>query len=183
LLVITYQDFLLSIASSLIASIIFLFLILFGLRPKIKISNIIVLDIDENNEECYRIKFYNTSIFSAYDVNVDLIELEERPAEPFGKHVYYKKIDLTRSNFSVIQHWLPSMMCKNYAHHCTQVKTYSKVRDTLKDNHRSLQLKITLRHGLTGLSKNFIKNYHTDASLIKGAFEFGNSFKVVKKID
>jgi hypothetical protein len=172
-------DFFLSMLASLIASFVFLLLILFLLRPALKISNNIVLTCDDDGKDCYRIKFYNTSIFSAYDADVSLIALEDRPAEPKGKHIYYQDLKLAKSNFTVIFRWLPMVLTKTYAHNCTQVKTYEDLTGILKHPNKSLQIKVTLRHGLTGLSKTFVKNYHTEAVLEKGKFAFGNSFKVI----
>lgn len=175
----TTEAFLLSILTSLIASFIFLFTILVFLRPSIKIGEIIVLDEDDGNE-CYRMKFYNNSLFSAYDADISLIALEDRPAEPKGKHIYFQDIELKKNKFSVIFRWLPMFLARTYAHNCTQVKTFENLNEILKHPHKSLQLKITLRHGLTGLSKTFVKNYQTEAVLEKGKFAFGNSFKVIK---
>lgn len=171
--------FWLSALSSLTASFVFLFIILIFLRPKIKISKNIVVEI-EKDENCYRIKFYNKSIFSAYDVDVSLISLEDRPAEPKGRHVYYEDLKLGKSRFSVISRWVPMVFTKTYAHNCTQIKTYENIDEILKHPHKTLQLKITLRHGLTGLSKTFIKNYQTEAILEKGKFEFGNTFNIIR---
>lgn len=72
------------------------------------------------------------------------------------------------------------MFCmRTYAHHCIQVRTYDNLTEILSNPHKWVQLRITLRHGLTGLSKNFIKNYQTDAVIKRGCFEFGNSFEFV----
>lgn len=175
----SFHLFLLSALSSLIASFIFLIVILVFLRPAIKTSKCIVLALEEG-KPCYRIKFYNTSIFSAYDADVSLVALEERAAAPKGKHTYYQEIALGKNKFSVIHRWLPMCLAKNYAHNCTQVKTFENLEEILKDQHKTLQLKITLRHGLTGLSKTFVKDYHTESSLAKGLFEFGNTFAVIQ---
>ena len=172
--------FLLSALSSLVASFIFLFLILFFFRPSIEISKCIVL-ATEDCQNCYRIKFYNKSFFSAYDADVSLVELEERPAAPYGKHTFFRDIALGKNNFSVIHRWQPNLLSKTYAHNCTQVKTFDNLEDILKDNHKTLQIKITLKHGLTGLSKTFIKDYHTESSLERGKFGFGNTFDVLKQ--
>lgn len=175
-----WSSFLFGAASSLLASFIFLFSILVFLRPSIKIGKFIMLDKDDDDKPCYRLKFYNTSIFSAYDVVVDLTSLEDRSAEPKGKDIYPKPVSLTKSHFNFIPHWLPMICVRTYAHHCIQVRTYDNLSEILSNPHKSLQLRITLRHGLTGLSKNFIKNYQTDAIIRKGSFEFGNSFEPVK---
>jgi len=174
----TFSNFLLSILSSLIASFIFLIVILVLLRPSIKIGNVITIESDLE-KQCYRMKFYNTSVFSAYDANISLVILEERPAEPKGKHIFFEEVSLTKSDFNIIFKWLPMFLTKNYAHNCTQVKTFANLEEILKHPNKSLQLKITLRHGLTGLSKSFVKNYNTDAVLKKGSFAFGNTFDII----
>jgi hypothetical protein len=175
-----FTQFILGACSSLVASFVFLFAILVFLRPSIKIGKTIVMEKDNEGKDCYRIKFYNTSIFSAYDAIINLVALDEQPAEPKGKHIYFNDIPLTKYEFNVIFRWLPMILTKNYAHNCTQIKTFENLEDILKHPNKSLQLKITLRHGLTGLSKTFVKNYHTKAILEKGSFAFGNSFEVIK---
>ena len=176
----TNYQFFLGALSSLLASFVFLLFILFFLRPSIKIGNCIVKETDEDGEPCYRLKFYNTSIFSAYDAAISLVALEERPAEPTGKHIFFHDIVLTKDEFNVIFKWLPMFLIRNYAHNCTQVKTREDLGEILKHPTKSIQIKITLRHGLTGLSKTFVKNYNTTAVLENGTFAFGNSFKVIK---
>ena len=174
-----FIDFCFSVASSLVASCLFLVLILVFLRPSIKISEIICKGTDYKGEPCYILKFYNTSVFSAFDAEITFLELEEEQAEPKGKHLWFETIELATPHFSVVPRWIPNFMVKNHAYHCFQIRTYHDLEPSLMDKHKWLQVKITLRHGLTGLSKNFIKNYRTTSVVKPGKFELGNSFKVI----
>ena len=174
----TWNHFLFGLTYALSASFIFLFLILIFLRPYIKISKSIASHVDEFGKPCFRIKFYNCSIFSAHDAVVDLRALQEIPAEPKGKDILLiQNIQLTTSRFPSIPRWIPTMLVKNYAFHCFQIKTYDDLNDILKERTHSLQMRIVLKHGLTGLSKNFVREFHAN-SIVKGEFEFGNSLTI-----
>lgn len=169
-------DFVFQVLCNLIASFIFLFSILLFFRPAIKISDKIASHIDEDGKLCFRIKFYNQSWFSGYDVVVNLRELEEVSAQPGGKDIYVRSLQLTTSNFPYLNKYVFKPV--NYANHCIQVKTLEDLSVILSDRHKSLQIRITLKHGLTGLSKNFVKNFSNEKSIINGRYEFGNCIKI-----
>jgi hypothetical protein len=171
-------DFVLQVAYNLIASFVFLFTILFFLRPSIKIADKIASHRDENNQPCFRIKFYNTSLYSGYDVIINLRELEEIPAHPKGKDIYVRNVDLTTPQFPYIPRWLPKVFLKVHAHHCIQVKTFENLQSILAQPNKSLQIRITLRHGLSGLSKNFVKDFQKPKAIIDGEYEFGNCLTI-----
>jgi hypothetical protein len=171
-------NILIGITTSVIGSFIFLIFILIFLRPRIKISNNIACYF-ENDIKIYRFKIMNTSLYTGYDVSLSLRSLREIPSEPFGKDIFPSELILGTSNFTNIHPWRPSFMCKNYAHHCIQVKTIEDIENILNSDNYSLQLQVTLRHGLTGLSKSFIANYSTVKRILDGQFEFGNSFEII----
>lgn len=174
----TWSHFLFGLTYAIIASLIFLFVVLIFFRPYIKISKHIASHRDEGGKPCFRFKFYNCSIFSGHDVLIDLRELEEIPANPKGKDILVRNIELTTSKFPYIPRFLPRFLVNNYAYHCVQVKTYEDICKILTERRKSLQIRIILKHGLTGLSKNYIRNFHTEKCLIDGEFEFGNSLEV-----
>ena len=173
-----FESLLIGILSSVIGSLIFLFIILLFLRPRIKVSPNIACYF-ENGIKIYRFKIMNTSMYTGYDVSLNLRRLREIPSEPMGKDIFPKELSLATSSFTNIYPWRPAFMCRNYAHHCIQVKTLDDIENILNSDSFSLQLQVTLRHGLTGLSKSFISNYATKRRIINGQFEFGNSFKVI----
>ena len=175
----TWDSFWFNILTSFIGSFAFILYILVFLRPRIKIAGTIAKTKDDDGKDCFVFKFYNCSIFSAFDVYIDLITMEERHAEPKGKHIVYEKVDLEVSEYGYLNRWMPQFLCKNFAHHCVQIKTYENLDKILSQNQVSLQIKIVLRHGLTGLGKNFIKDYHTVHKIKSGEFAFGNSFAIL----
>ena len=77
------DQFFLGILASLIASIIFLFIILIFLAPSIKISGFIVKrpGIPERDEpdNVYVFKIVNMSYFKCFDVKLELFRLERLP--------------------------------------------------------------------------------------------------------
>ena len=49
----------------------------------------------------------------------------------------------------------------------------------VEEERNSLQLQVTLKHGLTGLSKVFSMEYVTCNDIQTGQFKFGNNFNIV----
>jgi hypothetical protein len=174
----TWSHFFFGLTYAIVASLIFLFVLLFLFRPYLKIGDKIASHIDETGKACFRFKFYNRSFFSGHDAVIDLRMLEDMPANPTGKDVLVTKVELTTRNFPYIPRYIPGYFVKNYAYHCIQVKTYADVRNILSDRKNSLQLRIILKHGLTGLSKNYIRDFNTPKCIVNGEWVFGNSLEI-----
>ncbi len=73
-----WQQFWVGSLESLTASFGFLFLVLFLFKPKIKISPHICKGrlIESDPSDYYFIKIINYSLFSAYDIKFELIQVE-----------------------------------------------------------------------------------------------------------
>ncbi|RYE38827.1 MAG: hypothetical protein EOP48_26525 [Sphingobacteriales bacterium] len=173
-----FEEILFNVGCGLVAALLFLFIALSLLRPKVQIADCISVDFEEGIE-VWRFKFINKSLFSAFDATVELYQHTEQPAAPRGKDIIPMKIPLATEKFSIIQRFVPHSFARNYAHHCIQVKTLTNLETILKERAKSLQLRITLRHGLTGLSANFVKDYNTERTIKRGSFEFGNKFNIL----
>lgn len=172
------MQFLLSILSSLSASFIFIFLLLFLLRPRVKISPDLCYqkDIyDGDGRMCYLIKVVNLSRFSAYDINAELSSLITYPVKD-GTNYRFTKLKLKSDKLNFIA---PFRKKKNYGDFAFLFRTYEDVNAILNDERNSLQFQVTLRHGLTGLSRVFNMDYALCSSIKEGHFSFGNNLNIV----
>lgn len=176
----TWQDFLISIAASIIASTIFIFMLLFLMRPKIKIAPYICKrrdKFDDVEETYFGFKIVNLSWFSAYDVTVELSSLVSYPMKN-GMNFRYTPLKLKTSKSNFLAPYRPSLIKKNYADYALIFRTYEDLESILSHNLKSIQLEVTLKHGVTGLSRIHVMNF-ADCSEIKvGNFEYGNNFNI-----
>ena len=176
------QSILLSIGCSLIASFIFLFCVLMLFRPRIKICPFICMNNDNiigDNNNYYYFKIVNTSLFSAYDMKVQLSVLKKYPTPPSG--MMNKRTIPLSLVLDTVSH-LPSykpLWIRRDANHCIRFRTVDDLTILINDEFNSIQLQVTLRHGLTGLVKVFYQDF-ADISLIKqGKFTYGTKFGVI----
>lgn len=169
-----------NIFCSVIASFIFLFAVLILFKPKILLSPFICKSKFKNGkEDFYSFKFINISIFSAYDVQIELLEVDSYPVANGYMNERLTHLQLVLDRVSNIPGYRPSWIIKN-APYAIVVRASEEISEILKDDYKSIIIKVTLRHGLTGLVKVFTKKY-TDLSQIKsGKFNYGLKFAPIK---
>jgi hypothetical protein len=173
-------DFTLSIIASIIASVIFIFLILFLLRPKVKIAPQICKKLDTYDDvqkDCYCFKIINLSVFSAYDINVELSSLVSYPVKD-GLNFRYTPLQLKTDKLNFIAPYRPRILKKNYADYAMIFRTYENIEAILDKESNSIQIQITLKHGVTGLSKVYNMNFASCSEIKGGNFAFGKNFYI-----
>ena len=162
-LLINFTDFLLGVAASLLASFIFLFLILFTLAPSIKISPFIVKrdGVKNRNEPAivYVFKFINKSYFKSFDINLELFKLERLPQENGKWDTRFKRMEMVESSLKFVPGFWYFGEIDKTANYAILPKTFEDIESLINDDHVYLQLQITARHGLTGLSRVFKKDF------------------------
>jgi hypothetical protein len=170
------ESVLFNMGCGLVSSFVFLFVVLVLFKPSIKIADIICKNDNQFKDDpqlYYFFKIVNRSIFSAYDLRVELNVIERYPTPPSGM-MNKRTIPLTLvlSYVSHLPAYRPGWWRKD-AEHCMRFRTIDNLDNIVDDPHKSVQLQITLRHGLTGLVKVFYQDY-ADVSLIKtGKFSYG----------
>ncbi|WP_154648034.1 hypothetical protein [Pedobacter arcticus] len=173
----------LNIFCSVIASFIFLFLVLYLLRPKISISTYICKQVntfDDSTANTYVFKIINESYFSAFDVQLELFKLEQYRVTAKGINNRIKPIAMQTNEIKHIPNYISSKKCnkRSFAPHAIMFRTNEVLEEILKNEKETLQLQITLRHGLTGLSRVYHKDYITIDDIKEGQFKFGNSIDI-----
>jgi hypothetical protein len=175
---VTFFDFLLGIAASFIASLAFLYFILRFYIPRIEISKFIVkmADYDDPEKFTYCFKILNKSRFSAYEVQLELCQLIKIPNDGELIDLRRTKLKLIRSHIAHMPKFIPTKKIKHFAPHAVIFRCPDDLEPILTDEHKSVELQVTLRHGLTGLSRVYKWEYARPASLSKTKeFGFGNN--------
>ena len=174
-------EFLANLIVEIIGGLLFLFIILILLRPRVEISPEIAKHndpFDANKRMCWVFKIVNKSFFSAFDVQVELMEKITYPAHPYGQNVRMFPLTLKVNSIPHVAPFRPSWFKKDYSDYALRFRTYDDLDVVLNDPTKSLQLKVTLKHGLTGLGKVYSKQY-VGPAIKSGQFVIGSKFEVV----
>ncbi len=178
---VTWQLFFFNVGCSAIASLFFLFLVLLLFKPKLKICPFICkckLEFDGDQEYCL-FKIVNSSLFSAYDIKAELSLLRKYPVPPSGMmNIRFTALSIVSNQISHIPPYRPSWWRKS-ADHAIRIRTVENLEQYLEDPYCSIELRISVRHGLTGLSKVIRYEYSHISQLKFGNFTYGTKFAVL----
>ncbi|HEX8356664.1 MAG TPA: hypothetical protein VF610_04600 [Segetibacter sp.] len=160
-----------------VSSLVFLYVALILLRPWIKITPFICKDLKDS--EPYRIKIVNRSWFSAIDVKIEMNVLERRPTPPTGMmNELYSPLTVKYSHLFYLPAYRPRWWRKE-ARHALRVKPLDDLQEILSSGNKTVQIKVSCKHGLGGLTKVFMQEY-SDLSQIKdGRYTYGTKFDVL----
>lgn len=177
------QTILLNLSCSVAASLVFLYLVLILFKPKIGISKFIVYNstyADDPGEVHYYIKIVNYSLFSAYDVKVELTEQRYYPTPPTGSlNKRLKPIELPMNYMQHLPPYRPKWIRKEAAH-CMRFRADENLLEIVQREHSCLRFQVLARHGLTGLVKVFHKEYSDKIQVKAGQFKYGTRFGVLE---
>lgn len=177
----TAQEAFNNIMCSVGASFIFLFLVLLLFKPKIRISPFVCKGkfIEDDPTNYYFIKLINISIFSAYDVKMELLQVDRYPTGNGQMNCRFTNLSLVLDNISHFSGYRPSWWRRD-APYAIRVRTKANLEAILTNDYKSVMIKVSLRHGLTGLVKVYSKEY-TDINQIKNVkFGYGLKFGDLK---
>lgn len=164
---------------SVISSFIFLFILLYTMRPKIKISNYICnTKMAPENNYWFVFKIVNKSWFYTYDVNIRLDKIEPVVVNN-GKKINHRIVNIETSS-DYINH-LPRMKySKGEGDHAYLIRTKCNIRKDILNNDVIVVLTITSKHGLTNLTRVVTKEFLTTDVIKKDKeFKFGKYLTVV----
>lgn len=173
----TLLEFGLSILASMIASFLFIFSLLFLLRPRVKISDKICLskiDIEGNSKNSFHIKVVNLSFFPAFDIKVSLEKHTPYPVEG-GINFRVEQLKLIKSELSCIA---PLRYGKSYGDMSMIFRSEENLSEILVQPHSQISFQITLKHGVTGLTKIYTQVYANKSSIKEGYFVFGRRIDI-----
>ncbi|MBL0913032.1 MAG: hypothetical protein IBJ09_11730 [Bacteroidia bacterium] len=165
-----------TIVLNLGCGLLLLFIILFFLKPRVDFAKKIVFCTNEDGIIVYKFKFRNASVFMAYDINIELIRVRK---EGFMRRT--KRITLKTERITHMESLSRSLIFKRrHGLHAARTKSIEPLKDFFADPSVHLELRVTLRHGLSGLSAQHKHTYKTIDVFEEGDFAVGHSFEVLK---
>jgi hypothetical protein len=173
----SYYEFIYSIGCNILASFIFIFLVLLLFKPKLSIAPFVCKYkyFDTDAEEQYFFKMVNWSVFSAYDVTIELLEVDQYKS-PNGKmNDRFRELTLVMNKISHIPGYRPSWIRPN-APYAIRFRTKENLAKILKNDYKSVRVKVSLRHGLTGLVKVYNKDFADLIQVKTAKFSYGLKF-------
>ena len=169
---------LVNICCSLTASLVFLFIVLLFFKPKIEISPFITKGPGPRANEriAFTIKIVNRSWFTAYDVRVEMHTMKKIPTPPQNTmNTIATPIKLVYDYLSTLDAYRPRWF-QNDDKHCVRFRTLEDLSAILLDDMASIEVRVILRHGLTGLSNVHRQEYSDPSQLELGRFTSGSKF-------
>lgn len=170
-----------NIIVNMISSFLFLFIVLWVLKPKLRIAPFICKYQSPypGEGEMYFLKVVNTSYFSAYDIRAELLQIRRVSVPPkASSNRRLTTLTLKKSNLTYIPNFVPGWLRKE-AVHCMILRTDEDLQKILSDDGNTIEFHLTLKHGLTGLTKLY-KHEYCDSTEIKMArYSYGTRFGIM----
>lgn len=160
----------------LIASFVFV-LVLYNLRPRIKISAEIAKKTDGSGT-FYKIKVINKSFFfKLYDVNAEL--MRSSPIGVIGgQNLILNRLTLKRDRIWYLNRRFINKKKDKHATFAVLFKCTDDIEGIWNDQSSTLHFKVIAKHGLSNFPKIKTKHYHCKNCIKEGQFGFGKDFKI-----
>lgn len=174
----SWSGFIFNVICSLIASFGFIILLLFCLKPKFHIAEYIAHDgvsLFGENHEVYMFKVLNKSFFAAYDVNVELHLLQPVRGEKKITNKFYKKLTFRSNQVS----YVPGRFMIPDGDNAMIFVTHDDLESHLAHTENYLQIRLTARHALTGLTNVINQEYVSVKNIKQGKYKSGNTFDIM----
>lgn len=164
------SSLIIGIISGVVSSIIIYFLV-FQIKPKIKISENISHDLDENDNNIYRIKIVNKSRFALFNLNYSLHYCDKQP----DGIIHIVEIEPLKSSLCYIS---PKCNFDKDNKHAVRISyDIDESKYPLSEN-SYLRFAIIATHSFTNTTSYTEINY-TKSNIIDGVFETGDSLKIL----
>lgn len=175
------ESFVVGFFSSLLVSGIFLWLILHKLRPNIIISPFLCKSLEKYDDNGtvktrnkYTLKIVNKSIYDCFDINIELLLLSPTNHLGANSNLISRHLKVRTSNMTHISRFRKTPDKKDpFMKFAILIHTSEDLEPLLTVPQSFVQLKITARHGLSGLAKTFEQHF-PDPTVIKEAHKFGS---------
>jgi hypothetical protein len=170
-----WGQLIIEIIGGTISALIFLFIVLFFIRPKVKIADFFCEVTDTDGAVYYSFKFVNRSFFNSHHAQVELYKMRRIPMGNGCYNNICNKIALVTGVFNHV----PGRPIGRKTHdnrHCILIRSTENIKDILTPEENSILLKISLNHGLTGLSGVFEQEYASLSDIKRGRFKPGTKF-------
>jgi len=174
------SDFLKRIYSSFISSFLFIFFLLYVMRPKVCISPYIRKsdhDYEPNEPIFFMFKVVNHTRFPLFNVDLSLSKLIPHPAENGNTNYQLIGLELKSTNIRNIARC--PLFGEGIGYHAILFRTYEDLEDILSNRDTKISFEITAKHGLTGLSRSFRREFVHKTCIKNGEFGFGKNLDII----
>ena len=149
------QSFLINSFSGIFVSFIFILLLLRFFRPKFEISPYIC-----HRDGKYYFKVVNKSIYHAFDVTIELFAMTPYLQTESFPSVTMGSVPLQYGNVSTINRFRRNNHTKDpYSLFAINIATEFDVESKISEEKVFFEIRLTARHGLTGLADRFIQRF------------------------
>ena len=155
---------------SLIASTVFVIFILRILRPKIEISDKISVGKEDDNTY-YAFKIVNKSIFDAYSFSVVLHRRDPSIVNNSNVNHNLKEIKVNKITVKSLPRYKKD---KGYGDHAFQLRTFEDLSKDIDDDNLDYVLSVSVKHGLSNLTKVTQQYFLNSKVFHDGKFKFGS---------
>ena len=157
---------------NLVSSFLFVLVLLWSAKPKVFIVPIIIQPGEQENH--FQIKIINKTLFSLYDIKISLFYYETFSGPDNILNFRYVRINLKTDKIDFISK--NKLFNNNYGDNCIVLNIRDEnLKENLKLTRKNLELKVTAKHQLTGLSNITIHRFIGTDIFVKGRFKQGNS--------
>lgn len=163
------SDLFLGLFLNILASTLFIFILILLLKPKIKISHFIC------KNDGFIIKMVNKSFFTAYDIKVELCINVKTLSNDGMVSNNYRPISLTVNSVFQIPPYRP-LFIRRTTPNAVRFRTYDKLDEILSEVDKSVIFMITAKHGFSGMPGVFSQEYFDVTEIKIGEFTSGNKF-------
>ena len=168
-------DILMSLIIGVASSTIFVLVILRILKPKIKISDKVCFDYDSNKKKFFFFKVVNESIFDAYSCEFVLHRRVPYIIDKSKINHKLKKIELSKISIISLPRYKKE---KGYGDHAFLIRTFEDLSNDIDEKNLDYLLSVSVKHGLSNLTK-VTQKYFVDSEVFhEGEFKFGSNTDV-----
>lgn len=174
-----YNDYVVELAGSLIFAVVGL-LVIYFLRPRVKISPKIACRKNDQGQLIYNIKVINRSyLFQLVDLHFELSMLKPI-SSPKGMNLAIKKIDLAAEHLWYLSRRKVLSDSNSFATYAVILKVNDTDLEALwkKDDGAFLDVKVIAKNNFSGITGIIKERYNHVTTIKKGQFCHGNSMDI-----
>lgn len=170
------NNFIVTIITGVISSFLFIYLLLWILRPKFIIADKICYKKDKAGNRFFFFKIVNKSIFSLYNVEIKLHERVPYIVDSARVNHQMNLITLSTEKIYCIPRFRSE---KGYGEHAILIRTFDDISENINQKNLDYQLTVSGKHGLSNITRVIFKRFSNKKCLHDGEFKFGSKTDVI----
>ncbi|NCT94020.1 MAG: hypothetical protein GXC72_06335 [Chitinophagaceae bacterium] len=158
------------------SAFLFLLIVLYVFKPAINIAPFLC-KVGSQTQSYYIFKFVNKSYFAAHEIEVRLYKIRKIPMGSGRYNNEHEPLTIKNGDISHIPErpfwWWQRRIDHPY---CVIVRSFDNLNEILADDMNAILLRVSLKHGLTGLSAVVEQEYGNVGDIRMGKFKPGPIF-------